>query len=569
MKKIIFIFLLFLPFMIRAEKVNLEWEKGLIIGNELLITKNNEIVVWGIYYSGSSDLMWEIEIVKYDQNGKLLFKKNYSGNGYDQIYDLKETKDGNILFSAHVTPGKIDDIEFKESNNIIMEIDKDGKILWYKTINEINGFSKINLLSDDSFIVSGWTNSNDIEGIENKGGYDVIISRYDKDGNQIWIKNWGGSKDDSIGDLMITKNNEIILFMTGYSKDIQGLNIDGYSDIVFVKNDKDGNLLWQKSWGGNNSEFFRNVFDVLENDDIIIEVSSSSEYVGSIKNEKGNFFIKIDTNGNVKHSTQVEIFYNIYFGPFSKRLENDDYIFAGYNDDNAFVLKSDSKGNVLWKKTYAESEEYEYISDLEITTNGDILVSINECEFDQGMDYTTGIEKAMLIKYDKNGNEMWRTIWDGDDTDNFDSVALIDNSIYIVAYTASSDKKEDNKSYKLIKYSIIYDMENVTTNNGTTEISQQGNLGVINTQPNKGFEVDEIVIKDKEGNVLDVEITKQEDGTYSFELYTDVSVEVIYKESIDNPKTGILDVMTILFIGFIMSVTGIFIVKNYNERLEF
>ena len=78
-----------------------------------------------------------------------------------------------------------------------------------------------------------------------------------------------------------------------------------------------------------------------------------------------------------------------------------------------------------------------------------------------------------------------------------------------------------------------------------------------------------IIIKDIDGNILDIETTKREDGTYSFELYTDVSTEVIYKEKIENPKTGILDVITIIFVGLVLSLGGFFIVKRYNERLEF
>ena len=120
----------------------------------------------------------------------------------------------------------------------------------------------------------------------------------------------------------------------------------------------------------------------------------------------------------------------------------------------------------------------------------------------------------------------------------------------------------------LVKYSIEYDLGNVETENGSAELKQEGKYGIITPTPNEGYEVDKIIIKDIDGNILDIETTKREDGTYSFELYTDVSIEVIYKEKIENPKTGILDVMTILIIGFIMSVTGIFIVKNYNERYE-
>jgi hypothetical protein len=39
-------------------------------------------------------------------------------------------------------------------------------------------------------------------------------------------------------------------------------------------------------------------------------------------------------------------------------------------------------------------------------------------------------------------------------------------------------------------------------------------------------------------------------------------------EDINNPKTGVLDVITILFTGMIISLGGFFLVKKYNERYE-
>ena len=120
----------------------------------------------------------------------------------------------------------------------------------------------------------------------------------------------------------------------------------------------------------------------------------------------------------------------------------------------------------------------------------------------------------------------------------------------------------------IVKYSYKFNLETLTNDNGNLKVEQQGSQAIITPTPVQGYEVDQIIIKDKNGEVLDLEVTRLEDGTYSFDLFTDVSVELTFKEKIENPKTGILDVMTILIIGFIMSVTGIFIVKNYNERYE-
>ena len=177
----------------------------------------------------------------------------------------------------------------------------------------------------------------------------------------------------------------------------------------------------------------------------------------------------------------------------------------------------------------------------------------------------------------------WQKSWGGNSRDsfregnNYDNLNNVieteDGGIILYGTSDSTDieglPNKGSQDIILVKYSIEYDLGNVETENGSAELKQEGKYGIITPTPNEGYEVDKIIVKDKDGNVLDVEVTNQEDGTYSFDLYTDVTVEVIYKEAIENPKTGILDVITIIFVGLFISLSGFFIVKRYNERLEF
>ena len=168
----------------------------------------------------------------------------------------------------------------------------------------------------------------------------------------------------------------------------------------------------------------------------------------------------------------------------------------------------------------------------------------------------------------------WQKNWGGNKFEVFSELLQTKDGGFIAyGYSDSTDieglPNKGSDDIILVKYSIEYDLGNVETENGSAELKQEGKYGIITQTPNEGYEVDKIIVKDKDGNVLDVEVTNQEDGTYSFDLYTDVTVEVIYKEAIENPKTGILDVITIIFVGLFISLSGFFIVKRYNERLEF
>jgi hypothetical protein len=67
--------------------------------------------------------------------------------------------------------------------------------------------------------------------------------------------------------------------------------------------------------------------------------------------------------------------------------------------------------------------------------------------------------------------------------------------------------------------------------------------------------VDKIVVKDTKG--VEVELTKNSDGTYSFDLYDDVTVLVTFKEIPpipENPKTGVSTYLSILLL--VLSLAG-------------
>jgi hypothetical protein len=190
----------------------------------------------------------------------------------------------------------------------------------------------------------------------------------------------------------------------------------------------------------------------------------------------------------------------------------------------------------------------------------------------EGDYYNIGEEDLILIKYDQMGNELWKTVWGGNGTDSVISVyANNSNDIYVVAETQSTDLENiDENIHALLKYSVVYDFENIVNekNNGTSIVEQQGKYGIVRPMPNEGYEVDKIVIKDKEGNILDLEVTKLEDGTYSFELYTDVSVEVIYKESIENPKTGLFNYIGLLLSMLVCSFISFWFIMRKDEKFE-
>lgn len=101
-KKILFLLILFIPFMVSAEELNLEWEKGWggSYGdsfNSIALLEENNLIVVGHSSSLNIDFNSDAILVKYDKDGNVLWQKNYGGNNYDSFMSTLYSKDGNFF----------------------------------------------------------------------------------------------------------------------------------------------------------------------------------------------------------------------------------------------------------------------------------------------------------------------------------------------------------------------------------------------------------------------------------------------------------------------------------------
>ena len=106
--------------------------------------------------------------------------------------------------------------------------------------------------SQGNAIVSGWT-TGDLAGID--GSYDPFVAKYNPDGTQQWVRQYGTSGDDGvyIGSFDIDSQDNI--YLTGYTNsNLGGANQGGY-DTWIVKFDPQGNQLWSQQLGTSDGEY--------------------------------------------------------------------------------------------------------------------------------------------------------------------------------------------------------------------------------------------------------------------------------------------------------------------------
>lgn len=477
-KKILLFILLFIPFMINAEEVNIK--DGKQIKNfsyiyEIIDSNDGGYIVGG---AGNDNYGY---IGKYDSSFNLMWNSNYSKLSISEFTDIALDKDDNVIAIGYSSD------EDSTFFSIIKKYDTEGNLLWEKESSQMY-FQALQIVDDGYVIIGNYTKTNN--------DTDAFILKYDKVGNIVWQSNFGGNYRDSFKDIEAVNDEYIVL---GYSgSDLEGLDMS-CTDSFLIKYNDAGKIIWKTSRAGYGYE------------------------------EDDGYFCE---SNNTIHNFNI--------------TKNGDILVVG----NMGILTFSMDGNIKNEKLFSGEEEHIY----HILNDGYITIYNGD----------SGKENydVYIKKYDYNGVLKLEEKKSFDKPTRFINLLILDDET-VVAFL------DDYSSHNYFFIDTEYNIKiNNIESNGTSIIEQQGKYGIVKPTPNEGYEVDEIIVKDVDGNVLDVEVVANEDGTYSFPLYTDVSVEVLFKEKLVNPKTGVSSFIGIIFTLLLIGISGFFMIKNCNNSYE-
>ncbi|MEM7571436.1 MAG: SBBP repeat-containing protein [Bacteroidota bacterium] len=322
-----------------------------------LSNSHNQFVIG---FSGPNDYITEPLVI--DPVPTLIWSTYLGGEGADEIRDLAVDADGNIYGI-----GQTD--------------------------------SPANLVSTGAFQSS-------ITGDE-----DILLFKFNAEGERLWSTYFGGDEKDTGEDLAIGPDGDIYLCATVESEsgittaDVhQEVYGGGFLDGLVARFDTDGQLVWSTYIGGTINE---NCFGLAVNQDNHIYVTGRTKSFNAIANEE---------------SFQSSI--------------------AG--DIDAFLAKFDSEGQLLWS-TYFGGQQVDIGQSVAVANNGDVFISGWTASEDNlstfGVEQTSyggGQADIFLARFRSNGNRMWCGYLGGDNNDFANDLATdAEGNLYIVGSSFS------------------------------------------------------------------------------------------------------------------------------------
>ncbi len=215
---------------------------------------------------------------------------------------------------------------------------------------------------------------------------EVLLAQVSGTGTLEWTKKLGGTGNDRAWSVVPTTDSRLVFAGYTFSTDGVVAGNHGGSDMWVGKCDLSGNLLWQKCLGGTANDTAYSVTQLADGNYLVAGVTSS-------------------VNGDVTSN-------------------------AGNAD--AWVVKLDANGNVVWQKTYG-STGYDQFKKVQPTADGGFIAV--GCVGSSG---THGLADVWVVKCDNNGAIQWQKNYGGGSNDVGADIKPVPGGGYLVNCTTGS-----------------------------------------------------------------------------------------------------------------------------------
>jgi WD40 repeat protein len=424
---------------------------------------------------GSNDIkLWELE-----GGTEKASYQNHTGN----VYDLVFSPDGNFLASAsgdrtlklwEIASGTeiktfrghlsyIYSVDFSPDGKLLASSDFDGNIkLWDvtsgKELKNLKGHTDlvepVRFSNHGCLLASGSFDSNiNIWGIPNSICSSVSEAEILVDSNLLqltnngaqnespteqpagteagstntWIKLFEGPDYGAFFDVILTQDGNVLTVGT-----TNHLHVPPYSgNALFMKLTLEGDVLWERVWGGEGYEQAWAVTQAVEGG---YYVFGETDSYGA--GDRDFFLLKMDEEG-------TEVWFRTYGRAYREwpygmlPLSNGDLLIYGFTESvsggerNQYAVRVTADGDVIWEYLGDSSDE-ELVANAIETTQGDLVLVVIVAD------------DGKLVKLDSGGNIQWSKRYELSGWQFASQIVQMDNGgFFLAGFLMSSNRQAD------------------------------------------------------------------------------------------------------------------------------
>lgn len=262
------------------------------------------------------------------------FAYAYGSYGDEAGRSLAQTPD-----SGFILVGSSGSFGNGSSDVYIIRIDSLGTYIWSKVYggNNTEGANCIKCFNDGTCVIAGYTNT------YGNGAYDAYVLKINLLGDTLWTKTFGGNAWDFAHSIQGTFDGGYMIAGETFS------NTNGENDMWLVKISANGQLEWEKKYGGPLQDFAKDVVQLSDSSYVLVGATESKGkgmfdvFLLRINQIGDTLFTK--TYGEIKNDVAHSIHYN----------SNDQTLaLAGYTENfgalnrDFYIIRTDTLGDTLW-----------------------------------------------------------------------------------------------------------------------------------------------------------------------------------------------------------------------------
>jgi hypothetical protein len=253
----------------------------------------------------------------------------------------------------------------------------------------------------------------------------IFLVKFGSDGSLVWQRIWNGTTIRGLGRTGVALG-------AGNSVYVTGVSINNGGDAVLLKFDVNGTLLWERTWGGSESD---ESLAVAASSDGSAYIAGTTTSFGP--SSSGLFVVKFDSLGNL-------VWQRISDGAAGNAVAvgpDGSVSAAGTTPRNEIgnfdivALKITSGGNLVWQRTYAAGEVADPRGGMMVASDGSVYLA--------GAIQTVKSNRAdiaaLIVKLSANGDLLFDKQFAGRGGETATGVAVApdDGTIYVAGTTTS------------------------------------------------------------------------------------------------------------------------------------
>ena len=439
------------------------WEKffgGNMVDSPLAIklTPDGGYIILG-YTESLGAGRFDFWLIKTDAEGNEIWDRTYGGLDDDWSNDILLTDDGGYILLGRTVSYGVGDTDIW-----LIKTDAEGNEIWDRTYgtSQYDYGESIKQTFDGGFIILGTIRANGIQ----RGDFWLI--KTDAEGNEIWERTYGGNGEERGYSVEQTSDGGYVI--TGYTQEF----VIGESDIVVIKTDSDGNVIWGRSVGGSKNDYGECVHQtpdgriaVLSNTDSfgagygdlwLLEIDNPPSVFSLLSPEDGTavntiandfswepavdqegdsikYVLYIDSDPSFRHPIIIGGIEGTTYHYNNVLKDATDYYWKVHAKDkfgasswscdtNSFFTDVPAP-DTAWTRIYGMAKD-DYGHSIQQTSDGGYII------IGSTMSYGAGDTDFWLMKTDTEGNELWSKTYGGEEEDEGDSKQKTSDGGYII-----------------------------------------------------------------------------------------------------------------------------------------